>query len=370
MFDISSVPTGPSSGIWISSYEEAFKLLYSPLYLWMYWFLLTFLFFFFRRFDLYGLYCHFGAFGAWKTLRLATILKKYTRRRFKNYVRIANFYSPYNDLSIMSSTDFARFWIDLNEFHNNVREWHNSPPWYFESMKLTRKEQYALRVLQRERFLQEFPWVDDFDFSSFCVFDETGIYFNNRNFATNFEGDKKALMQLMYQPRKLKLICHLIIQNISDLEVKWRRLINEWVEYSSWLWFLRFSQYLYVPDPDNLRMEDAKVLKTNWHFHFMPKYPYFKGLQNFLRYPKAEYYTDEIIGEIIDIYKPWDVIRFILSRPDRFKVRNNPIKWYNRPISSLFTRAKPYFTRSVNPKGTSDERSDIGVDVPHSPIGE
>ena len=134
------------------------------------------------------------------------------------------------------------------------------------------------------------------------VLDECWIYFNSRNFDKNFKGENAKILDYIYQPRKINILLQLIVQNPSEIDVKFRRLAMWYRKYYRGFFFIRWFKDYYFPNPDNIDFEKAEV--TNWWFNFN-FYPL---------YPRLNYETKELIFPWEDIYEKWSLFKVIKEK--------------------------------------------------------
>lgn len=89
------------------------------------------------------------------------------------------------------------------------------------------------------------------DFKINLILDEWTIYFNPRNFS-NFPS---SLIPFLVQLRKLNVSMVVIVQKLMNLDINFRRLVHNIIDYSMWIWIIRVSRTYILASEESL-LED------------------------------------------------------------------------------------------------------------------
>lgn len=275
----------------------------------------------------FGFFITLGIFGSGKTQNTTSYLRYVDKR---NTCNITNYYTGYTDFQISSHQDIVNIFEDIytyNLYFNNLEEIHKlfthkkefivqylewfkdfidfAVPQYSpiidEFIQKTSQDPFfcyksfplLVETLRKHGYFEKFPKNMKFN----LVLDEWSIYFNPRNFAKNFSGKNEMLLDFIYQPRKLGVLCFVVCQSPMELDVKFRRLATYYRKYYPWVGFWRWYRDLYFINPEEINLEKAE--EVGW----WPLWGWFIDLHNtFLRYPSYDYSTKELIRPHYDIY--------------------------------------------------------------------
>lgn len=301
-----------------------------------------FVYIYYRRRDTYGFFITLGEFGAGKTQNTTAYLQKTDPL---GQINITNYYTGYTDFQVSSHTDIIASLWDIYDYHryfnllpdvsklhrfkkDHLPEYllwlHNFTARYFpwkkydscilEFLSLWDPETLytllpeLLKVLQKLGYFSELRKSLKFN----IVLDEGSIYFNPRNFAKNFAGKNEALLDFIYQPRKLNLLMFVVVQSPMELDVKFRRLATYYRKYYKGLWFWRWYKDFYFLDPEQIDLEKAEQI---WWGPIMGAFLNirFKWKGKEIWFPQYDYNTKELIRPGSDIYKPGSIIDHVIQ---------------------------------------------------------
>jgi hypothetical protein len=99
-------------------------------------------------------------------------------------------------------------------------------------------------------------WNPDTKFN--IILDEASIYFNNREFGENFKGEKKGILEYIYQVRKFNVLFFCIVQNPAELDMKFRRLAMYFRKFYKGIWRWQWFRDYYFVNPDEMNLELAE----------------------------------------------------------------------------------------------------------------
>lgn len=232
-----------------------------------------------------------GEFWAWKTQNTTKYLKDFNPNK---EVNISNYYTGYTDFQVNSHQDLINILFDVYDYHQFVNIYKDRAKLFKHKPKIM-LEKYEAKA---KIFFAKYPnlkrWMK---FN--IVLDESSIYFNPREFAVNFSGENKKLLDFIYQPRKLNLLFMIVVQNPLELDVKLRRLAWYYRKYYKGFWFLRWHKDYYFPNPEEMDFDKAEVVWKWINFNFYPLFPTY------------DYFTSELIKPWDQIYTKWSLFNHI-----------------------------------------------------------
>ena len=203
----------------------------------------------------FGFYIILWEFWAWKT-QAATLSLKESRH---NRINISNYYTGYSDIQIQSYKDLINFLNDVNDYHQYISIIENYEERY--KFKKNLKDDY---IKSAKEFMNKYQLNYNYikkHIKINLVLDECWIYFNSRNFDKNFKGENAKILDYIYQPRKINILLQLIVQNPSEIDVKFRRLAMWYRKYYRGFFFIRWFKDYYFPNPDNIDFEKAAKIR-------------------------------------------------------------------------------------------------------------
>lgn len=261
-----------------------------------------------------------GEFWAGKTQNTTRFLKKYQPT---NEINISNYYTGYTQFELSSVNDIINIFNDIYDYHQFVNY-----EGFFEKLFKLKPEKLKDEFFEKKVIFDEKYWKNLIKWLKFnIVLDESSIYFNPRNFKTNFWWKNEDLLNFVFQLRKLNVLFFCIVQSPYEIDVRFRRLATYYRKYYHWLWFYRWYKDFYFLNPEEVDLEMAQevwwwVFRW-WSFNF---YPY---------YPKYDYFSYELIKPWLDIYKKGDLLKYISELS-----KNNITPWDSLPILDKYKTLK------------------------------
>lgn len=256
----------------------------------------------------YGFFITMWEFWAGKTQNMTAYLKGYKNEK---EINITNYYTGYTHFQLSSHQDLVNIMTDIYDYHQYINL-------YDDRIKLHTHKPYISLVdyeVDASAFRKKYPEMrKNMKFN--IVLDEASIYFNPRNFKSNFSWKNEMLLDFIYQPRKLNVLMFCVVQSPMELDVKFRRLATYYRKYYMGLRFYRWYKDFYFLDPEQIDLEKAEqvwggvIMGMNLNF-----YPYF---------PRFDYNTKELIRPGIDIYQKWAIFQYIQNLWHAPKKENFP----------------------------------------------
>lgn len=212
----------------------------------------------------------FGEFWAWKTFY--TVLQAFAAY-LRGDVVISNMWLAFPHVRWYVSDDLPAIIHAVQDYHDDVSTPSYAPNSYLFSHDIE-------KINQKPR-------------QFFFLVDEGGLFFNARNFKKNFDNPK--MLEFFVQPRKYDCTIAIIAQNLNMLDVNFRRLAQDVIEFRKWILGLFRLGESY--DPKYLRTEEwgwdpeTPVIRRKFYLH--PFYTQKSKVQFF----GWLYYTKEILGD-------------------------------------------------------------------------
>lgn len=130
--------------------------------------------------------------------------------------------------------------------------------------------------------------------SFYILADEGGVFFNSRNFASNFK--EKSLLVMLAEPRHFNMQITAITQELDLIDKTFRDLSQEIIEFTPFLfWIFRraisYDKNRMFSDKGGLR-EEIPIIDTKTYFHWWHRK---KDTSNFFG---GLYYTKEVLGDL------------------------------------------------------------------------
>lgn len=275
-----------------------------------------------------------GKTWKWKTRLLAKIA--FESQNKDNNIIIWNFYSKNIDLFYASFNDFCLLQADicLLALHSNFKDKE-------ENEKILNNFKWYFNLWENEKLIKSIKWI----YNIITIGDEFYAYLHNRSFMQNFAKEKwKKLLLDLHQTRHHNQTLLLASQDTDNLDLDIRQIAHQELEvtdYLLWLiyWF-NIYKYLTKKEQTELWREFKKLNKIPYLFiNYYEINQIIEKIYNrtrkikwlyrkYIRKDKTEFLYKKIIlfkNKIlpyntkfdiridIDIYKPWDLFRYIIK---------------------------------------------------------
>ena len=216
----------------------------------------------------YNLSLIFWQFWAWKTYYIVREAKKAFER---GDIVISNTWLSFPHIRFYVPSDLPPILGEINAYHHQSTTPIIAPPSFLKAHNIEKKE----------------GEVRNF----FILIDEAWIFFNSREFASNFKDP--ALREMFTQPRKYGMQICVICQDLEMVDKTIRDLSQEVIEFTRYFFGLGRRAYSY--DKKYIKQEwgwtpDIPVIdsKTYWHI--------FQRRLDESKFFGWLYYTREILG--------------------------------------------------------------------------
>lgn len=249
----------------------------------------------------------FWTFGTWKT-----------------YYAVRNAYQAYLDGAIVISNMWLAFphirWYlleDLPRILHEIYDYHEEVIVPFEA-----PDSFLLaHDIKRDR--------DNPPRSFYVLADEGGVFFNARNFQSNFK--EKSLLVMLAEPRYFNMQITAITQKLDLIDKTFRDLSQEIIEFTPFLFgiFRRALSYdlKYLVD-EGWWDHDIETVETKTYFHW---YHRRKDTSNFFG---GLYFTKEVLGDLA-LRRKDD----ITSLREFFEREDTEVDWRQNIVKKVFNRA-------------------------------
>ena len=289
----------------------------------------------------------------WKTRLLSKFFKDIFDSWKTEIIKISNFYNWYIDLAFSSLDDFINLQRDiqslmlyLNFNKNEKEEIETKFNGYFNLNEYQLKnkskfEKIKNLLIQKGVNLSFVTWGDEFH-----------NYLYARSAISNFSKDTwKKLLEMINQTRHSKQLLILCSQDTDALDLNLRQISDKEIQVKEYMWGVLywFNLYKYLTQKyiwkDGLSFK--KINKTpylffNWYifYNFIIKinkilakiqlyifnkinkkfdknYYKVKQIKNIFSSYKLDYNTNFNVDISIDIYKPWDLFKYLIKKFDK-----------------------------------------------------
>lgn len=214
----------------------------------------------------------FGQFGSWKTYEMVKLA--YKRYIEDGAIIISNMWLAFPHIRIYENADLLPILDEISVYHKNIITPFNAPPSYLMA-----------------------HGIDPSDIPNrpiFILIDEGVIFFESRNFASNFKEPK--LRNMFATPRHFDMQIVVIVQNYDRLDKLIRDLAQEVVEVTPWFFWIFRVKLSYdtnhIISENGWIREDIPILKKKFS---MPYFSYKKDMSKFFW---GLYYTKEALGQL------------------------------------------------------------------------
>lgn len=212
----------------------------------------------------------FGQFWAWKTFY--SVLQAYDAYTRWDVV-ISNMWLAFPHVRWYIPDELPPIIHEIQDYHDKIATPNYSPNSYRFAHNIEKSNEKPRRF--------------------FFLIDEAWLFFNSRNFKKNFDDPK--MLEFFVQPRKYDCTIAIICQSLEMIDVNFRRLAQDVIEFRKWIWWIfRLGESF---DPKYLTMEqgwwnpETPVLRRKFYLHF-----YFTQ-KSHIKFFGGLYYTKEILGD-------------------------------------------------------------------------